>query len=40
MNMRAGFDGDVYYTIVLNSFVHLVMYSYYQFTLLDIPVCQ
>jgi elongation of very long chain fatty acids protein 4 len=24
-----GYDGDVYYTIVANSFVHLVMYFYY-----------
>jgi elongation of very long chain fatty acids protein 4 len=27
--MNVGYDGDVYLTIVLNSFVHLVMYSYY-----------
>jgi len=24
-----GYDGDVYYTVVANSFVHLVMYYYY-----------
>lgn len=30
MNVAA--DGDVYYTIVLNSFIHLVMYSYYACT--------
>lgn len=24
-----GYDGDVYYTVVANSFVHLVMYGYY-----------
>jgi len=29
MNINAGYDGDIYVTIVLNSFVHLVMYSYY-----------
>jgi len=29
MNLRGGYDGDIYLTIVLNSFVHLVMYSYY-----------
>jgi len=29
MNLRAGYDGDVYLTIVLNAFVHLMMYSYY-----------
>lgn len=27
-----GYDGDVYYTIVANSFVHLVMYFYYLLT--------
>jgi elongation of very long chain fatty acids protein 4 len=40
MNTRIGYDGDIYYTIVLNSFVHLVMYSYYQLTTLNIPVPQ
>jgi len=29
MNFSAAYDGDIYLTIVLNSFVHLVMYSYY-----------
>jgi len=29
LNTRAGYDGDIYLTIVLNSFVHLTMYSYY-----------
>lgn len=29
MNTQAGYDGDVYLTIVLNSFVHFVMYFYY-----------
>lgn len=29
---NVGFDGDVYYTVVANSFVHLVMYSYYYLT--------
>jgi elongation of very long chain fatty acids protein 4 len=38
MNTRIGYDGDVYYTIVLNSFVHFVMYGYYQLTTLNIPV--
>jgi len=32
------YDGDVYLTIVLNSFVHLVMYSYYFFTTFGISV--
>lgn len=26
VNLNAGYDGDIYYTIVANSFVHLVMY--------------
>jgi len=29
LNNAAGYDGDIYLTVVLNSFVHLVMYSYY-----------
>jgi len=29
MNNYGGYDGDIYLTVVLNSFVHLVMYSYY-----------
>jgi elongation of very long chain fatty acids protein 4 len=29
LNINAGYDGDVYYTVVLNSFVHLIMYFYY-----------
>ena len=27
--VRAAYDGDIYYTVILNSFVHLVMYWYY-----------
>jgi len=38
LNLRGGYDGDIYYTIILNSFVHLVMYSYYQATTLEIQV--
>jgi elongation of very long chain fatty acids protein 4 len=38
MNLRIGYDGDVYYIIALNSFVHVVMYAYYQCTTLNIPV--
>lgn len=26
---KAGFDGDIYFTVALNSFIHLMMYSYY-----------
>jgi elongation of very long chain fatty acids protein 4 len=31
-------DGDVYYTVVANSFVHLVMYFYYALQVLGIKV--
>lgn len=27
--MNAGYDGDVYLTVVLNGFIHTVMYTYY-----------
>ena len=29
MNLNVGYDGDVYVTIVLNGFIHTVMYTYY-----------
>jgi len=29
MDTLAGYDGEIYLTIILNGFVHLVMYSYY-----------
>lgn len=29
MNTNVGYDGDVYLTIVLNGFIHTVMYTYY-----------
>eukprot|EP01119_Soliformovum_irregulare_P004314 TRINITY_DN15315_c0_g1_i1.p1 TRINITY_DN15315_c0_g1~~TRINITY_DN15315_c0_g1_i1.p1 ORF type:complete len:304 (-),score=71.67 TRINITY_DN15315_c0_g1_i1:122-1033(-) len=29
MDTLSGYDGEIYLTIVLNGFVHLVMYSYY-----------
>lgn len=38
LNFNAGYDGDIYLTIILNSFVHLVMYSYYFLSTLSIPV--
>jgi len=28
MNINVGYDGDIYLTIILNSFVHLVMYVF------------
>jgi hypothetical protein len=33
MNMNVGYDGDVYWTIFLNSLIHTIMYSYYFVTL-------
>ena len=38
MNLRAGYDGDIYFMISLNSFIHVIMYAYYQCTTLDIAV--
>lgn len=29
LNLNVGYDGDVYLTIVLNGFIHTVMYTYY-----------
>lgn len=29
LNVNAGYGGDIYYTIVANSFIHLLMYWYY-----------
>lgn len=36
VNVRAGYDGDVYFTVVLNAFVHFVIYSYYMITSLKL----
>lgn len=38
LNINAGYDGDIYYTIILNSFIHMVMYSYYLATSFSLPV--
>lgn len=35
MNTRIGYTGDIYFTIVLNCFVHIVMYTYYMFKSLE-----
>ena len=35
MNTRIGYTGDIYFTIVLNCFVHVVMYTYYLFKTLQ-----
>ena len=29
VNVNAGYDGDIYLTIVLTGFIHTVMYTYY-----------
>jgi len=29
LNCNIGYDGDIYVTIVLNGFIHSVMYTYY-----------
>merc|ERR1719265_576331 len=29
LNLNAGYDGDIYFTVVLNGFIHFVMYGYY-----------
>jgi elongation of very long chain fatty acids protein 4 len=29
LNINAGYDGDIYLTIVLNGFIHTIMYTYY-----------
>ena len=34
VNANVGYDGDIYYTIVANGFIHLVMYYYYFLTTL------
>ncbi|CRG93639.1 long chain polyunsaturated fatty acid elongation enzyme, putative [Plasmodium gallinaceum] len=38
VNTSVGYDGDIYYVISINSFVHFIMYFYYFFTSLKIKV--
>lgn len=33
VNLNVGFDGDIYLTIILNGFIHAIMYTYYFVTL-------
>ena len=33
------YDGDVYFSTLSNAIVHMIMYSYYECTLFEIPVC-
>uniref|UniRef100_A0A7S0ZZB3 Elongation of fatty acids protein n=1 Tax=Noctiluca scintillans TaxID=2966 RepID=A0A7S0ZZB3_NOCSC len=38
LNTNAFYDGDIYFTVVLNGFIHFVMYSYYFLTAFNIQV--
>ena len=38
MVTSAAYDGDVYYTIAANSFIHFVMYAYYGLTTVNVPI--
>ena len=38
MALRSGWDGDVYFSTLFNCIVHMIMYSYYQCTTLEITV--
>eukprot|EP00922_Rhytidocystis_sp_ex-Travisia-forbesii_P028079 GHVS01041224.1.p1 GENE.GHVS01041224.1~~GHVS01041224.1.p1 ORF type:complete len:327 (+),score=58.10 GHVS01041224.1:126-1106(+) len=38
LSINAAYDGDIYFTIILNSFVHLVMYFYYFLRTVDVHV--
>ena len=29
LNLRVGYDGEIYLTIILNGFIHTIMYTYY-----------
>jgi elongation of very long chain fatty acids protein 4 len=38
LNLNAGYDGDIYYTVVLNAFIHMLMYFYYAVRTFNIEV--
>ena len=38
LNLNAGYDGDIYYTIALNSSIHFIMYGYYFLRTFNVPV--
>eukprot|EP01147_Barroeca_monosierra_P011313 gene11313-3350_t len=38
LNTSAGYDGDIYITVVLNSFIHFIMYTYYGLAALGVQV--
>ena len=35
---NSAYDGDVYFTIVVNSFIHFVMYAYYGYTTVNVKL--
>lgn len=38
LNLNAGYDGDIYYTVALNSSIHFIMYGYYLLRTFNVPV--
>jgi len=40
LNLNVAYDGDIYYTIILNAAIHFVMYFYYFLTTFNIYVPQ
>lgn len=40
VNASVGYDGEIYYVVALNSFVHVVMYAYYFMASLNIPLAR
>jgi elongation of very long chain fatty acids protein 4 len=38
LNINVGYDGDIYYTVVLNAFIHFMMYFYYFLRTFNIAV--
>jgi len=40
LNLNSGYDGDIYYTIVLNGFIHFIMYAYYFMSIFNIPLAK
>eukprot|EP00930_Biecheleria_cincta_P015863 TRINITY_DN13087_c0_g1_i1.p1 TRINITY_DN13087_c0_g1~~TRINITY_DN13087_c0_g1_i1.p1 ORF type:complete len:757 (-),score=157.16 TRINITY_DN13087_c0_g1_i1:76-2016(-) len=38
LNANTNYDGDIYFTIVLNGAIHFVMYGYYLVTTFNVPV--
>lgn len=40
VNASVGYDGEIYYVVALNAFVHVVMYAYYFMASLNSPVAR